>query len=230
MKKNFQIFILFLSLGITIMISSCGKEWKKPTTVSFNFQLNANSSEGYVKFNECSVILTKLSFVGERNQGDKNVDFDQSFDKQQFTFNQSTNNPICSMDIPQGTYTKINIGFNSDIDLNGVSIQVKGTYIDSLGNSFPVVFRISAPETFLIRAVNTSAGTEINLVEGTPANVVIVLNPTYWFGTLSRIQLDEAAEELVEGEPTIVIDSDSDTDLYSMIAGRLNDGNEVVIK
>lgn len=221
---------------MSLFINSCKKKWKEPTDVNFEFKLNENSDNGLVKFTDCKINLTKLSFLGERKQGESPVDFEQNLGNQEIEFNLNESNSDIVFQIPQGSYSKINIGLFLDTISDVAAIQLNGIYIDLEGDTIPVIFKLSIKDMFEMQALNSTGSKEINLVSEIPTNVSIVFNPMYWFANISQSQLEEASLNLVneEGEdgevdvPSIVIDLENENDLYNLIVNRIAEGNEVI--
>ncbi|MGZ3863155.1 MAG: hypothetical protein ACXVPN_05065 [Bacteroidia bacterium] len=220
----------YLALLLAILItglSSCHKKWKKPTEVSFRFQLNQNSGNGQIKFTSASLFLSKMSVSADRKQSPPHIDLQQTVNSDA-TFFVSSPSPAYRFDIPQGSYSALNVKYETTGNQNSAALTINGTYTDSSGTTFAVQFRLSAGDVNTITAKNPSGGNEITLVEGHSANATIYLNPNYWFAASSANMMDDADVEIVNGVPTIIIDDDENEDIYELVVLRIKDGNECV--
>lgn len=223
-----QLIVLILSIGI-FSFSSCGKKWKKPTEVSFKFQLNSNSNSGLVKFTSGFLTLNKISFMGDRKQGQNHIDLNQSFNNNlQVNFSQTASSSGIIFDIPQGTYDKIEVQMGTDGDQTGTSLLIFGYYVNALNDTIALQFEFPADDAINIQAQNASGGNQIVLIEDQPSNPSVIMNPNYWFASVSQSMLDGATQNLILGVPTIVINDNDNSDIYELVADRLKDGNEIV--
>lgn len=225
----------------TIFFYSCEKTWNQPTDVSFSFKLNDNSNTGLVTFTDGFVVLDKFYFQGERKQGDNNIEFKQDFNLLPLAFN-TTNDHSQSItfQIPQGTYTKINIALDLDTAAHVASMQINGFYVrnieddndtqkddDERRDTIPVTFKLMVADVFNMIAENSSGMTEINLVEGKPAEAIVTLNPQYWFANISHGDLEHAINK-IDHKHFILIDKNTPNGLYNLIVSRMKNGNQVV--
>ncbi len=231
MTKGFNNLLILLFCPIVFFSTSCQKKWKKPTNVSFDFKLNPNTSNGPINFTSGNLSLSKISFKGERKQGTHEVALDQQYNGvMPIALAQNSIASGIQFDIPQGTYSQMEIKLETNTDQSGNSLLVNGAYIDSLNVSYNVRFKFSAPDVLTMVAINSSGGgSGIVLVEDQPATATIIMNPNYWFAPLSKSMLDHAEHELVNGVKTIKIDNDENEDLYNLIVGRIKEGNSVII-
>jgi hypothetical protein len=227
MKTHSRYILLFTCLTVLFNFSSCKKKWSKPTEVSFKFQLNSNSNSGLIKFSDAYIMLNKTTVTGDRKQSPGHIDLEQTTNFP-VSFSSSSPGAPIKFDIPQGTYNSITLKYETNTDQNGTSLQIKGIYTDSSGNPIPVLFIFSAGDNINIPAKNTSGGNDIVLVEGHPVSASIILNPNYWFASVSKSMMDNAELEDVGGVQTILITKDENDDLYGLIINRIKDGNQCV--
>jgi len=222
------VLVVLFSFGI-LLSTSCQKKWKKPTGVVFNLQLGSNSASGPVNFTSGYMVLNKVSFTGERKQGVQHIALDQSYSgTNPVNFSGNATGIGINFDIPQGTYSQIDVNLETGTDTHGNSIQINGTFVDSLNHTYAVQFIFSAANSTTIRATNTSGGNEINLVADRPETATIIMNPSYWFAALSKSMMNKAEHETVGGVQTIQISNDENENLYSLIVNRIKDGNSVI--
>src|ERR1051325_5081131 len=174
--------VLKTSLIICILaLASCGKKWKEPTQVTFRAQL-ANSGSGPVHFTSGSIVLDKVTFTGEREQGENHVNIEKPFEPVQLPLENNSSGYGVSLDVPQGTYNDIDITIETNSQLNGSCILLTGYYINSNNDSICVQFNFKASDQYKIKAKPSGGKSEIVLVSGDPTSCVIMADPGYWFG------------------------------------------------
>lgn len=174
-------------------------------------------------------MLNKISFKGERKQGTQEISLYQQFSgNKPINFSDKAVGVGINFDIPQGTYSQIEITLETGTDIKGNSLQINGTYKDSLNNTLAVQFIFSAANITTMMATNTSGGNGIVLIADQPATATISINPAYWFASLSKSTMENAEHEKVGGVETIQISNDENEDIYNLIVSRIKDGNGVV--
>lgn len=230
--KYFGYFLLFVA--VVFLKSSCSKKWKKPTNVYFEFQLNSNSNNGSVKFFEGSINLSKVTFTGERSQDVRNIAEDQNFSDNKlirFDINSNSNSSGILFNIPQGTYSKMNIDLNANSSQTAPSIIIYGTYINSVSNDTNTVqLQLLDNQILNFFTKNSSGGNDMNLVEGHASTITMALNPNYWFGSITGTMLDTSIVDTTISEHTLFINKSANINLYNLIISRINESNEAVFK
>lgn len=121
--------LMFVVLFLTLASSSCKKEWKKTTTVNLKFDFLQQNTSSKMVFNTGFLTIHEVHFSGVRKQGD-NVDFtDDLGHGSNIDFATGISSPI-SYDIPQGTYTNINMEFKiNEKNPSSPSILLNGIYL-----------------------------------------------------------------------------------------------------
>jgi len=228
MKKTHKYLLLFACLTAIFSFSSCKKKWKQPTDVSFKFLLNSNSNTGLVKFTNAYLFLNKISYTGDRKQSPTHIELQQQLNGLPINFSSGSASSALKFEIPQGTYSKIDIKYETISNQNATSLEINGTYVDSSGNTIAVQFIFPAADGITLTAKNASGGNEIVLIEGHPVTANITLNPNYWFASIPKSIFNDAEVEDKNGVQTISIDKDNNEDLYNLIVNRIKDGNECV--
>lgn len=223
-------FLLVFVLSITLLwLNSCGKKWKKPTAVTFKFQLNSNSSSAWIKFTSATITLNKIYFSGNRKQGQNQVDLQQSYTNSITIFPSSSSGNI-QFDIPQGTYNQIDVKLEMDEDPTGASLLVNGYYINYSSDTIAIQYTLPLDKVLNMRAKNSSGGNEIVLIEDKPSTANIIMNPTYWFSSVSESSLYWASYSYINGVPTVLIDEDNEVSIYESVTSNVTGGNEVVFQ
>lgn len=226
-------FLKLITAFFVFTLFSCKKEdkWKLPTDVGFRVDINrSSSSDGKLVFTKGTIILASFSFEGDREQGD-DVSFSKSFTAG-LSIPFDPNNPITELDfdIPQGTYSKISIAFETFDDYGDICILVEGTYTNSDGTNYQIRFEFLDSEYFSIVAEDDTGNREIVLNKDIAASARIKLDPVYWFQVVSASLLDNADLVNVNGTPTIVISENENDNIYDMVVGRLDKATETVFQ
>lgn len=227
---NTKRVFLFLLAAVPLFTASCNKKWKEPAKVTFGFKLSANTSSGLIKFSSGYIMLSEIDFTGERRQGDNHIEFSKDYQPNaQVNLNPYTLSSGFTFDIPQGTYTSIDLKSRIDAQPNNMpSMVMFGTYVDSLNNVIAVRLELRSGEVFDMPGQNTSGGNEITLVEDKASTVSVNLNPQYWFDAVPESMLEDAEAVSENGITTMVISESENQDIYQLIAGRIKDGNSVI--
>lgn len=231
--KAMRYFKISLSIPFVIFMitffSSCEKKWKRPTTLEIGFKLETDSYSSLVRFNEGSIYLSNFNFNGSRKQGSPEVELDKTLSSNE-ELSDTYSDAGFTLDVPQGTYTRIDFEFGADCDNTGSSVVMNGMYINSVNDTLYVKFEMAADENFKIRAQSTSGSEEIVFVEDIHKKATITLNPDYWFATISSSLLDNATITVIDDENVILISEDENNDIYNLIVNRMKDGNKIIVE
>ena len=202
-------------------------ELKKPTEVLFTVDINKETTmNGNLSFTDGQIVVRSLTFDGIRIKGD-DVYFEEEFEGGLITSLSNTNtNSQLIFEIPQGSYTSIRIDFEAE-QSDFEKIRINGSYKNSNGDVFPITVEVERIEFYDKIAKNAQGNSEIDLVAGNPTTAVIKLNPVFWFSTISSSQLDNASLTTIGGIATILINPDTNEDLYDSIEDKINSNIEI---
>jgi hypothetical protein len=226
MKRT--IYIIICLFGV-FMLDSCGKsEWKEPTEVSFFIDINRTEiMDGRLSFTGGQVMLRETSFDGYRIQAD-DVYFEREFENGIVVpFSSSNSLSALMFDIPQGTYSSIRIDLSaerSDTETN----YVEGDFTLNSGGQIPIFIEVDEIEFYDVLAQALSGDNEINLIAGNPSSAVIILNTVHWMSSISVNMLDNAETTMIDGVESILINSDTNSDVYELIAEKIETNNQVI--
>ena len=175
-NKYLQILLISAFCTFLFFAFSCGRKWKKSTVVSFQFEINKDTStNGYLVFDSGYIIVGEIDFSGERKQG-KDVDIDYNIDSKA-DFATGLTIPLINMDIPQGTYKKIDIDIKVNKKDTEPTILLIGAYINDSTASVPLRFEFNSGITFEIEPKSKNGSNEIVLIEDIPAIAAIIFDP-----------------------------------------------------
>lgn len=228
-----NILKIFVILFISSMLSFCKKkdQWKLPTDVAFKMDINRTvSSNGKLEFTKGVITLASFNFEGKREQGD-DVYFSKSFSNGlNIVFDPNTTISELDFDIPQGTYNKIAISFETSDDYGDESIIVEGTYIHTNGSLYPIKFEFNDSEYFSIIAKSVSGNSQIILNQNVASFAKIKLNPLHWFQVISTSMLDNADLVDINGVSTIVVSEDENENIYNLVVDRIDESSENIFQ
>jgi hypothetical protein len=228
--KTFKNSAIFLCALIVIVgTASCGKKWKKPAAVSYQFRLKENSSSGLVNFTEGLVRVSNMKFYGDRKQGQKHVEMAKSFDPALvIPLSLTPTSTDIQFDIPQGTYHEIEMEASLSGQMGiGASVVIQGYYIKN-NTPVPVKFEYYSSRTIKAAAHNSSGDPEIVLIEDQPASATVLLNPNQWFQEVPQSMFEDAELTASWGDSIMMISPEHNVDIYKMVIDRIENGNEVV--
>lgn len=230
LNKMSKKHLFFLSL-LSSFLFSCEQEqeFKIPVEVGFYMDIQKNAVDNSrLQFYGGSIIVSSFEFEGDREQASE-VEFTREYEnglKTTFTSDQAVE--AFQFQIPQGNYNHISIEFETFEGFGENSLVVEGSYQNSEGRRYPLVFALGSSESFEIEAESYSDGNQIIVKKEAPVSAFIKLNPVHWFKNIPLSLLDEADVVLWDEVPTIVISEEVNEELYDLIEDRLTEAAEVI--
>ena len=91
-----------------------------------------------------------------------------------------------------------------------------------------IPFKFGSSETFEIESEDSSNSGVIVLDKDQPSNALIELDPVFWFDILSVNQLENANLTTIDGVSTMLINEESNENLYDLLADRVDESTESV--
>ncbi|MCF6366214.1 MAG: hypothetical protein L3J35_08435 [Bacteroidales bacterium] len=237
--------ILFSAGLFLLLFFSCDRNNILKVPVDLNFQFVLNDSKNInnsLLIKRGELIIDNFTFDGEREEG-SDVFFSKTFPEGlKMISNSSSNIPELSFQIPQGIYSKISVSFetlkiiNAD-DMKNTKdsypapcILIEGEYTNAGNEVFLLRFEFLLKEYFNIIATGQNENSSIVFNSEFPANAKIIINPDYWFQTITDTMLEEADVSGYKGPmPTILISYDNNEDIYSIVVNRIKDSVKIVI-
>lgn len=221
--KRFGKYILVV--GVVLLAVSCKKsQLKKPTEVSMYIDINrsTNDDESLV-FSNGFIIIDEFEMEGTRQEGAP-VSMKREFvEGYKIDFTNSLPIDELILDVPQGNYIDLEIGFNTHKVKDVPNIRVEGVYTNASSVSIPVIYEFEAKEKFKIKGKSKDDMPIITLDKDKPADSFIELDPLYWFDTVSPTMWDAATLTDVDGVGTILINEDLNTTIYDVVTARLDE-------
>jgi hypothetical protein len=209
--------ILLLVLTV-LSLSACQRKWKKTAPATFIVEVHKVQNSPSITITNGMMILDKFEFEGKRKQGNDVFFTNETVGLSRVDLGTSAFLSPLNYDIPQGTYTEIRcrLRFNSE-DSSIPSVKIEGTFLNSLNQPIPFIFETEDHVPVEI----TLSGIEQVFVEEETILPVFHFNANQWFSALTNNQLETADTELVNNLPTILINEDSNTDLYELVISRI---------
>ncbi|MEO6301727.1 MAG: hypothetical protein ABIP51_01015 [Bacteroidia bacterium] len=230
-KSYIKILLVIIIMCIGF---SCKKkkeaQWKEPTAVVFNMDINRSSClGGNLLFNGGNILLDNFSFEGKRDQGG-DVYFDKNSGTLYASFDPNATIPEWNFDIPQGSYSQIKISYKTAGSPSDKQIVVLGSYTNTVNNNvYPVRFEFQAPQTFVIFAKTSSGNSQIVLDKNVGSTATIRMDPVYWFQVITTTMMDNASITNLNGVPTILINKNTNNNINAAMQSRVHDDVTQVI-
>lgn len=216
-----KIFCFFI-LGIF----ACSKvnQWKQPTQVCFEIDLEEETiMDGTLFFKNGYIVIESFQFDGKRVQG-ADVYFTKHYEQKINTTFGAANVEGLEFDVPQGTYTGINLEIKTVPNKEEANMVIDGIFKNSFGTSYPIRFELNQLETFSIVGKDLIENDkEVDLLQNSKTKATILLNPAKWFAVLPKKALEKAEKVSVKGINTILINSKINKQLYEDIVTSLKD-------
>ena len=214
-----------LIFGAFLLLIGCQKDnLKEPTSVSVSIDINREqSSDGHLSFQDGYIRLASFAVEGTRQEG-ADVELSREFAQGNLTYF-SSSSPVSGLDIeiPQGNYTDLDIAFNTFDDNDQTTIRVEGLYTNQSNQTTPLVFDFASSEYFSINSESEDGSTVITLDQNINSSVLIKLDPIYWFDLISYNLFDNATLVEIDGVMTILVDENTNTNIYDNVVDRLDE-------
>jgi hypothetical protein len=121
---------LILLIPILLVLISCQKDeaLKQPTSLSFSFVMEENDIDFFYIDNGI-IFLDNFDINGDRVEGE-DINFDRNFDEPNlFSFGYEQSVAKINLDLPQGVYNRINIGFETFMFEGDIEVGYDPNYI-----------------------------------------------------------------------------------------------------
>lgn len=222
---------IYSLLLLSSFLFSCQEEqeFKIPVEAGFYMDIQRNEvATSRLQFYGGHIIISSFEFEGEREQASE-VAFSREYEQGlsiPFTSDQAVE--AWNFQIPQGSYTSISIEFETFEGIGENNLVIEGSYQNSEGKGYPLVFALGSSESFEIEAESFSDGNQIIVKKEAPVSAYIKLNPVHWFKNIPLSLLDEAEVVLWNGVPTIVLSEELNEEIYDLIEDRLGEAAKVI--
>lgn len=226
----------FISCMICIALWSCEKdELKLPAEVKLAFDMKSFNLEEDVKasqqfyVDEAYFILSDFEFDGQREEGEDYF-FTRHFDEPLYAeMHTGLTNRDISFDIPQGVYSKIDLNMIAGNETTP-ALSLRGRFQRGPLEDVPVLFEYSFREEIRVRGMNKEGNRQVVLRKDVPGTATVLLDAPFMFQFLNMGLLRNAELYMFEGEETIIINSEKNTDIFNLVATRLDKSIQVIFE
>ncbi len=231
MKKTF-----LLSCIIGIALWSCEKDdLKLPAEVKLAFDMNSFNMEETTKaaqqfsVDQAYLVLSAIEFDGKREQGEDYF-FTREFDKPlQAEMHTGLANQDVSFDIPQGIYNVIEMNLAMG-DGTGTALMLRGRFQKGPLEDVPVLFEYSFREEIRVRAMNKEGNRQVVLRKDIPGKATVIFDVPFMFQLCNMAMIRNAEQFTFEGKETIIINNEKNTDIFNLLATRLDKSLQVIFE
>jgi hypothetical protein len=224
MKKTYTLAAFHLSLlSIAIGFSSCENKFKETAPVDVAVKLvNPDVSE-HVTFTGGTMYLSAFGMTGDRKQGDDVTFMNDLSEGTSSDLAAGTINPALNYDLPQGTYTSLDMKLGVKPKQNIGAIELIGTYVqESSGEqeTHRIIFRY---EPATIYSMKMASSGEINVIADQSTKAIVELNAQYLFSGIPESMWSTSDHVEVDGLETILVNPTNNPTIYNILISRLNE-------
>lgn len=220
------IFLAFIYLIICFV--SCEKDdLTLPVGVDFIFSMDSfhidNSSKSGNSFiiDEGVILIKEIELDGRRDEGEDYY-FTSEFSAPVIAqmHNQVMSQQI-SYDIPQGVYNRIELNLTIG-DSSEYALQLRGRFQRGPLEDIPVQFEYVFQEKIRIRAKNSIGDDQIVLTKDSDIKATVSMDVPYIFQLVNMNMIQNAKFTNINGADIMVINNKNNTDIFNLLATRLD--------
>ena len=232
MKK----IILLFCIGLLIGLGSCDKdELKVPVKVYIDFDMYTFVMEDEAKgdpvltVDEGFLVISGIEIDGDRDEGEDYF-FESVFDPSLFVDLQTEiASQEVSYEFPQGIYKKIE--FNLTIgDEENDALSLRGICHKAPLENVPLQFDYPISEILQVGATNIDGKKEIVLTKEGITTATIILDVPNLFKLFNWGMIRQAELTTIDDEDVLVINNETNTNIFNILAIRLEQSMQVVFE
>ncbi len=227
--------LFFLAVFFTILFSSCEKEeYTEPVSIGFEFSMDAlqmseGAKAGSFTIDKGTLVLQTLEFDGRRDQGDDYY-FTSGFATPLMAeLHTKIANQKVEYDIPQGIYNRIELNFSMGVESEN-AICFEGRFQRGPMDEVPVIFEYPFQEQIRVRAKNNLGSDQIVISKDNPLKAKIIMNVPNMFQFVNMSMIRNAQTTQQNGGQTIKITNTQNTEIFNLVASRLDNAIYVVFE
>ncbi len=228
-----------------LLLTSCEKdELTLPAEVNFEFEFiahedgiigngpkklssNLQQPPGKIEIDQGTLVIESIVFDGRRQEGE-DVFFTSDLSEPVVVNLQTeeSNKPL-KFDIPQGIYNRIEI----DIELDGnnkLPLVLEGNFKKGPLEEFPVRFEYDISEKIRVRAKPAGNIDNIVLKKDTPSIAKVRVDANSIFQLVNMSMINDANITDIDGEEVLLINNESNGNMYSIISARIDKSFDVI--
>jgi len=232
MKTPIQIIII----ALIFVFSSCEKdELTKPTEILLQFEMEPHQNQGATKsmngftIDQCNMVISSMEFDGRREVGEDyyfNKSFETPLKAEMHTGN---TNQTVSFDAPIGVYNKIDISFSLGAE-NEKALILTGKYNQGPLVEIPIRFEYNLQENIRVQGQSKSGNQEIVLKKDDITKATVVFNTPELFQLTTVGMIQNAMQQNINGQATVLIDNKTNIDIFNLLASRIDNSVQVIFE
>ena len=224
-------------------MASCRKdELTLPAKVLFEFELITHEEDGTnlksgppsqapfgkMIIDQGIMIIGAIEFDGRREEG-KDVFFVADL-KQPVIIDMNTGNfnQALSFDIPQGIYNLVDFYFELEKE-NENPLVLEGKITRGPLSELLIRFEYDIPERLSVRAESEGNSRKIILRKDNLSKARLILDARFIFQFVNMPLLQNASLSMLNGKEVIVVNSTTNSNIFNMMAERLEKSMKVII-
>ncbi|MBN1387940.1 MAG: hypothetical protein JW965_05800 [Bacteroidales bacterium] len=233
MKKQF--FLLFII--ILFALASCEEdELKLPAEVNVEFEmtplsLDDDNAKGdpVLTVDEGYLVINTIEFDGDRDEGEDYF-FSSPFEPSlQVELHNGIVSEDVTFDIPQGVYKKVEFTLMIG-DEEYPALRLRGICNKPPFKDIPMLFEYPFTEEIQIGATNIDGKKEIVLTKDQPSTATIILDTPDLFKLFNFGMLQQAELVTIDDEDVLLINNETNTNIFNVLAIRLEQSMQVVFE
>ncbi|MFD0992402.1 hypothetical protein [Tenacibaculum geojense] len=227
-KINTKFVNMLLLASFFLLLTSCSED-EVSTNARVKLVVNTTSNtsgtqlrssiQNQLNFSSGYITIREVVFDGENQSTNQSISRSH---EQIASVNYQTGaiSPELIVTVPGGLYSNVNLGIELQDDTSNPSVVIEGSYTNSNNEELPIRFEFNSGEVFEANAQTVMINNNADIVGK------ITFDAISWFSTVTAEQLDSAI--LTNG--VIVISSTSNTEIFSIVADKLDVDTEAVFE
>lgn len=233
MKKTALLFCIL----VVIASASCEEdELKLPAKVNIAYDMNIftlgdDEAKGDPVFtvDEGYLVINTIEFDGEREQGDDYFFSSALEESLQVELHSGIVSKDITFDIPQGVYKKIEFTLLIG-DEEYPALRLNGICNKAPFENIPLQFEYPFTEEIQIGATNIDGKKEIVLTKEAPSTATIILDVPTLFKLFNLGMIQQAELVKIEDEDVLLINNETNTNIFNILAIRIEQSMQVVFE
>jgi hypothetical protein len=225
-------------VGMVALCSACMSDdaafLKEPTTVNYVVDINRSASaDGRLRFTDGSIKIAALEFEGRRDEG-SDVYFANTYEPAlHLMFDPSEIIADLRAQIPQGTYTFIELELETSDQNDEAGLVLIGSYLRTNGQTYPLRLEIAAGLLVELDAQTLQGAGPIVLEQNRIATAKIFFDPIALMAavpaaSLENAQLTTREDEEGNEEAYILINEEVNETIYEIALTRIEIASSVI--
>ncbi len=243
MTRKIILRVLFFML--VAIIPSCGSDENDPVRVNFDVRFELNTQQpAHFSFSRLAVSIHSLRFVGTRQTGN-DVVFNTRPGQAVGFFDLNPSRflvPVTWFDIPEGVYNSMRWelatrAMDDDIyhdddpfSLDDYGMVIFGSYTRVNGAFTNLIIALDPADVLKFDSFNAQNQLPVTLIFGNTYSAEVVINPFAIMGAVPRSMLEQAEFSEEDEGFYLVISSDENEDIYSLLLLSLSRNLRVIVK